>query len=128
MIKKLISAVFGFSKPAETNNSLPATISKPSTSVSAKKKPAAKRKPVVVSHKNIKESTLYLERKKKASRNKPNNPKLWAQAQAWARRTYDVHPSAYSNLGAVKWYKKHGGTWRKAKSSKNESTLLTFVS
>jgi hypothetical protein len=85
------------------------------------------RKPVVVSHKNIKESTLYLERKKKASKNKPNNPKLWAQAQAWARRTYDVHPSAYSNLGAVKWYKKHGGTWRKAKSSKNESTLLTFT-
>lgn len=45
MIKKLISAIFGSSKPAETNSTLPATISKPSTSVSAKKKPAAKRKP-----------------------------------------------------------------------------------
>ena len=43
MIKKLISAIFGSSKPAETNSTLPATISKPSTSVSAKKKPAAKR-------------------------------------------------------------------------------------
>jgi hypothetical protein len=96
----------------------------------SKKPHTAGRQPVVVSHKNLKESRLYLERKKsgkKVSKNKPNNPKLWAQAQAWARRTYDVHPSAYSNLGAVKWYNKRGGTWRKTKSSKNESTLLTFL-
>lgn len=30
-----------------------------------------------------------------ASKNKPNNPKLWARAQAVAKEKFDVHPSAY---------------------------------
>jgi hypothetical protein len=78
------------------------------------------RKPVVVSHKNLKESVLLTERK-----NKPNNPKLWVKAKAYAKRKFDVYPSAYANLAASKWYKKHGGTWRKVK---NESNLVTFRS
>lgn len=41
------------------------------------------------------------------------NKKLWAACQAWAKRTYDVHPSAYSNSAAVKRYNKMGGKWRK---------------
>jgi len=41
------------------------------------------------------------------------NKKLWASCQAWAKRTYDVHPSAYSNSAAVKRYNKMGGKWRK---------------
>ena len=76
------------------------------------------RKPVVVSHKNLKEDVMLNEGKK----NKPNNPKLWSRAQAWARKKFDVHPSAYSNLAASKWYKERGGTWR----STNESYLPTF--
>lgn len=95
----------------------------------AKSGHAPGRKPVVVSHKNLKEFNM-LNEGKKVSKNKPNNPKLWARAQAWARSKFDVHPSAYSNLAASKWYKQHGGTWRKvkktSKSSKNESTLITF--
>jgi hypothetical protein len=86
----------------------------------SKKTHVKSRKPVVVSHKNLKESFLLTEGK-----NKPNNPKLWARAQAIARRKFDVHPSAYSNLFAAKWYKKHGGTWRKV-SKKNECVFYTF--
>jgi hypothetical protein len=41
------------------------------------------------------------------------NKKLWASCQTWAKRTYDVHPSAYSNSAAVKRYNKMGGKWRK---------------
>jgi hypothetical protein len=41
------------------------------------------------------------------------NKKLWAACQAWAKRTYEVHPSAYSNSAAVKRYNKMGGKWRK---------------
>jgi hypothetical protein len=76
------------------------------------------RKPVVVSHKNLKENIMLNE-----SKNKPTNPKLWSRAQAWARKKFDVHPSAYSNLAASKWYKERGGRWRKAK---NESTISSF--
>lgn len=79
------------------------------------------RKPVVVSHKNLEENFLITEGK-----NKPNNPKLWKRAQALARKKFDVHPSAYSNLWASGWYKRNGGTWRKAKAKTNESTMLTF--
>lgn len=94
----------------------------------SKKSHTPGRLPVVVSHKNLKEHNTMLNEGKKVSKNKPNNPKLWARAQAWARSKFDVHPSAYSNLAASKWYKQHGGTWRKVKKSKskNESTLITF--
>jgi hypothetical protein len=53
-------------------------------------------------------------KKKKSGKNVPNNPSLWASCQAWAKRTFDVHPSAYSNGAASKRYKAKGGTWRKS--------------
>jgi hypothetical protein len=49
------------------------------------------------------------------SKNKPTNPKLWAQCLAWARSRYDVCPSAYCNGAAAKRYKSKGGKWKKAK-------------
>jgi hypothetical protein len=49
------------------------------------------------------------------SKNKPTNPKLWAQCLAWARSKYDVCPSAYCNGAAAKRYKSKGGGWRKEK-------------
>lgn len=54
-------------------------------------------------------------KKKSSSKNVPNNPSLWASCQAWAKRTYDIHPSAYSNAGAARRYREKGGTWRKEK-------------
>ena len=53
--------------------------------------------------------------KKKSTKKKnvPTNPSLWAECQAWAKRTYDVHPSAYSNAGAAKRYRDKGGKWKK---------------
>ena len=54
-------------------------------------------------------------KKKSSGKNVPNNPSLWASCQAWAKKTYDTHPSAYSNSGAAKRYKQKGGTWTKAK-------------
>jgi len=56
------------------------------------------------------------------SKNKPNNPKLWAASLAWAKTKYDVCPSAYCNGAAAKRYKSKGGTWRKkVNESVNES-------
>lgn len=49
------------------------------------------------------------------SKNKPTNPKLWAQCLAWARSKYDVCPSAYCNGAAAKRYKSKGGGWKKEK-------------
>lgn len=51
-----------------------------------------------------------------SSKNVPTNPKLWAKAQAAAKRKYAVHPSAYSNSFAAKKYRAEGGKWKKAKS------------
>lgn len=48
-------------------------------------------------------------------KNKPTNPKLWAQCLAWARSRYKVCPSAYCNGAAAKRYKQKGGGWRKSK-------------
>ena len=58
-------------------------------------------------------------KKKKSGKNVPNNPSLWAECKAWAKRTFDVYPSAYSNGAAAKRYKSKGGTWRKADSELN---------
>lgn len=58
---------------------------------------------------------LSKKKKKKSGKNVPTNPALWAECKAWAKRTYDVHPSAYSNSGAVRRYKSKGGTWRTEK-------------
>ena len=49
------------------------------------------------------------------SKNKPTNPKLWAQAKSKAKSKFKVYPSAYANGWAAKWYKQHGGSWRKTK-------------
>jgi len=54
-------------------------------------------------------------KKKSSGKNVPNNPSLWASCQAWAKKTYDTHPSAYSNASAARRYKQKGGTWRKSK-------------
>jgi hypothetical protein len=58
-------------------------------------------------------------KKKKSGKNVPNNPSLWASCKAWAKRTFDVYPSAYANGAAAKRYKSKGGTWRKADSELN---------
>jgi len=55
--------------------------------------------------------------------NKPTNAKLWSRAKALARSKFDVYPSAYANAWAAKWYKKHGGGWRKSKKSVKESFI-----
>ncbi len=49
------------------------------------------------------------------SKNKPTNPKLWSRAKSLAKSKFKVYPSAYANGWAAKWYKKHGGGWRKTK-------------
>ena len=61
------------------------------------------------------ESLLSEEYQIDESKNKPTNPKLWAQSLAWARSKYDVCPSAYCNGAAAKRYKSKGGGWRKEK-------------
>lgn len=45
--------------------------------------------------------------------NVPTNPGLWSRAKSAAKAKYDVYPSAYANGFAAKWYKEHGGGWRK---------------
>lgn len=50
----------------------------------------------------------------KSGGNVPTNPSLWSRAKSLARQKYDVYPSAYANGWAAKWYKSHGGGWRKA--------------
>ena len=52
-------------------------------------------------------------------KNTPTNPSLWSRAKAAAKSKYKVYPSAYANGFAAKWYKKHGGGWKK--KSSNES-------
>jgi hypothetical protein len=55
-------------------------------------------------------------------KNIPTNPELWSRAKAAAKSKYKVYPSAYANGFASKWYKEHGGGWRKGKKkSANES-------
>ena len=53
--------------------------------------------------------------KSKSKKNVPNDPSLWAQCKAEAKRKFDVYPSAYANGWAAKKYKAKGGTWRKEK-------------
>jgi hypothetical protein len=58
---------------------------------------------------------LAKKKSKKSKKNVPNNPELWAQCKAEAKRKFDVYPSAYANGWAAKKYKSKGGTWRKEK-------------
>lgn len=48
-------------------------------------------------------------------KNSPVNKKLWASCIAWAKRTFEVYPSAYANGAASKRYKSKGGKWKKSK-------------
>jgi hypothetical protein len=54
-------------------------------------------------------------KKKKTKKNVPNNPSLWAECQAEAKRKFEIFPSAYANGFASRRYKEKGGTWRKEK-------------
>lgn len=51
--------------------------------------------------------------KAKKKKNVPTNPSLWSECKAWAKRTFDVYPSAYANGAAAKRYKSKGGGWKK---------------
>jgi hypothetical protein len=76
--------------------------------------------------------------KAKKKKNVPTNPSLWSECKAWAKRTFDVYPSAYANGAAAKRYKSKGGGWKKASSDVNlrlaqeveetETTSFTFPS
>ena len=57
--------------------------------------------------------------KAKKKKNVPTNPSLWSECKAWAKRTFDVYPSAYANGAAAKRYKSKGGGWKKASSDVN---------
>jgi len=46
--------------------------------------------------------------------NEPTDPALWSKAKSLAKSKFRVYPSAYANGWAAKWYKEHGGGWRKA--------------
>jgi hypothetical protein len=52
--------------------------------------------------------------------NVPQDPSLWSKAKSLAKKKFDVYPSAYANAWASKWYKKHGGSWKK---KVNEETV-----
>lgn len=69
-------------------------------------------------------------KKKSKKKPKPTNPKLWAAAKAWAKRTFDVYPSAYANGAAAKRYKKQGGKWKmsESKNLNNEFNISTNIS
>lgn len=54
-------------------------------------------------------------KKKSSGKNVPNNPSLWAECQAEAKRKFEIFPSAYANGFASRRYKEKGGTWRKEK-------------
>lgn len=62
-------------------------------------------------------------KKKKTKKNVPTNPSLWAECKAWAKRTFDVYPSAYANGAAAKRYKSKGGSWKKASNNNEEIRL-----
>jgi hypothetical protein len=49
---------------------------------------------------------------------------LWSRAKSLAKKKFKVYPSAYANGWAAKWYKKHGGGWKKGKKSMKESREL----
>ena len=55
---------------------------------------------------------LSKKKKKKSGKNVPTNPALWAECKAWAKRTFDVYPSAYANASASKRYRSKGGKWK----------------
>lgn len=54
---------------------------------------------------------------KKAARNVPTNPSLYARVKAEAKRKFDVYPSAYANAWLVREYKRRGGGYRTVSKS-----------
>ena len=58
---------------------------------------------------------------KKASRNVPTNPELYARVKAAAKAKFDVYPSAYANAWLVREYKKRGGGYRVVSKSQEDS-------
>jgi len=65
--------------------------------------------------------------KAKKKKNVPTNPSLWSECKAWAKRTFDVYPSAYANGAAAKRYKSKGGGWKKASSDVNLRLAQEFT-
>lgn len=66
------------------------------------------------------EDSLLLEK------NTPTNKSLWDSCVAWAKRKYDVWPSAYASGAAAKRYKSKGGKWKKSKSNESISNFTEF--
>ncbi len=64
---------------------------------------------------NVEDSLNEAKEEIDESKNKPTNAKLWSRAKSLAKSKFKVYPSAYANGWAAKWYKKHGGGWRKTK-------------
>ena len=54
----------------------------------------------------------FFKTKATLSKNKPTNPKLYAQVKAEAKRKFDRWPSAYGSAWLVKTYKARGGGYR----------------
>lgn len=74
---------------------------------SAEKKTRKGKKPHMTSHHNLDEQIIN------EGKNIPTDPKLWSRAKSLAKKKFKVYPSAYANGWAAKWYKKHGGGWKK---------------
>ena len=53
---------------------------------------------------------------KKASKNVPTNPELYARVKAEAKQKFDVYPSAYANAWLVREYKSRGGKYKVTKA------------
>jgi hypothetical protein len=83
---------------------------------------SGRRSEPILKNKTVSIDISEAKKKKKKKKPKPTNPKLWAAVKAWARRKFDVYPSAYANGAAAKRYKKHGGGWRMSESTKCESS------
>jgi len=65
-----------------------------------------------------KEAAKKKKKSEKKTNRTPTKPELWSASKAWAKRKYDVWPSAYAVGAALKRYKKKGGGWRGPKPKK----------
>jgi hypothetical protein len=65
-----------------------------------------------------KEAAKKRKKSKKKKDRTPTKPELWSASKAWAKRKYDVWPSAYAVGAALKRYKEKGGGWRGPKPKK----------
>lgn len=69
-----------------------------------------------------KKSSPSKSRKKSSSTSKPKSGgKICAAGKAWAKRTFDTYPSAYSNLAASKYCKDPNYAKSSKKRSKSKS-------